>query len=615
MVYRITQYLAVMIILSVHLFSGDSLIVVGRVVDLAGQPVFHLTVETGGISSLTDNNGEYQLVIPNSCLPVDEFKDNPEVIQNGQITIFNLIGQKVYEQKICNQLLNHFTLQGVADNGINLASGFYLAVLRVGNKIVQKNKISIIDGNMSHARLFVEPFKQLHLSKSLAYTLEISVRGAHILDIENQTVEVDLNEMTLTGEVETIAVDRFPTAGFSVAKGENQRHIIFDASVSEDDDNRLKYRWDWENDGLWDTNFMISSQQEHQYPSSGEFVVRLEVKDYAGQTDDTTQTVSCSNTVPMPIFSVSPDSGYLDTEFLFDGNLSLDSDEGNENLQVRWDFESDGIWDTEFSSEKISSHRYNSAGLYLVTMQIVDSEEETDEADRTIKVHYVYDHFVTLLDRWIVQLYGFPGNGCNMVPENVKVENSHLCLEVTFNDNATLPMKYNGGEIGDTTFFTYGYFETRMKPGIMSGSVGSFFLMNKFEIENWEHKEIDIEFIGKHPTSMQMTTHDYQNGGLDHKFSTTTKDLGFDIRECFHDYGILWTPDSVSWFVDGKLFHTETQYVPHEPLHIRMNNWAGDMSVDGISLWLGEIDESQIPTSVEYQWIKIIPITEYFNND
>ena len=57
-----------------------------------------------------------------------------------------------------------------------------------------------------------------------------------------------------------------------------------------------------------------------------------------------------------------------------------------------------------------------------------------------------------------------------------------------------------------------------------------------------------------------MTTHDFQDKRTNHKLSTTIKELGLNITEDYHHYGILRKPDSISWFVDGHLIYTEILY-------------------------------------------------------
>ena len=211
---------------------------------------------------------------------------------------------------------------------------------------------------------------------------------------------------------------------------------------------------------------------------------------------------------------------------------------------------------------------------------------------------------------WQVQLYSFPANGCNMRADRVAAAGGTLSLGLALNPARTVdaPKLCNAGEIGSYTFFTYGLFQVRLKAPSVPGAVSAFFLMNPYQPSEWEHREIDIELLGKAPGDIQMTTHDFQNGGRDWKHAATTQPLGFDYSAGFHDYAILWTPDAVTWFVDHKAVHTETQYVPHEPLQIRMNTYLGDPATQGVTQWLGPIDAGKLPAAALYQTISYAPL-------
>ena len=227
----------------------------------------------------------------------------------------------------------------------------------------------------------------------------------------------------------------------------------------------------------------------------------------------------------------------------------------------------------------------------------------------------IYENFDSLdLKNWQVQLYSFEANGCNMRAENVIWDNSVLSLLTEKNTDPALPKKYNAGEIGDNRFYLYGYYTVKMKSDLCKGTVSAFFLMNQWQPTNWEHKEIDIEFLGIHGNAIQCTNHDFQDGGKTWKSSSKTISLPFDVGNDFHEFSILWTPDSVSWFADAKLIHTDTMYVPQEPLQIRMNYYAGDVAVPGIKEWLGEVDETCLPSKTSVDWIKRQSLEEYKKN-
>ncbi|HMF32878.1 MAG TPA: glycoside hydrolase family 16 protein, partial [Candidatus Lokiarchaeia archaeon] len=95
--------------------------------------------------------------------------------------------------------------------------------------------------------------------------------------------------------------------------------------------------------------------------------------------------------------------------------------------------------------------------------------------------------------------------------------------------------------------FTYGYIEGRFKMPTSQGFWPAFWLMNS----NGEWPpEIDIlEVLTNNPTTLHCTFH----WGIlpEHKqFSPHVQPLP-DLSADFHNYGVEWTPDSISWFFDG----------------------------------------------------------------
>ena len=58
------------------------------------------------------------------------------------------------------------------------------------------------------------------------------------------------------------------------------------------------------------------------------------------------------NTPPIANFTWYPSRGDSTTTFLFDASLSSDNENYPDGLLARWDWESDGVWDTEYSNIK-----------------------------------------------------------------------------------------------------------------------------------------------------------------------------------------------------------------------------------------------------------------------
>lgn len=100
--------------------------------------------------------------------------------------------------------------------------------------------------------------------------------------------------------------------------------------------------------------------------------------------------VSCkkddSKNIPIASFTVDPEKGYTSTEFMFDASSSTDEEDIMSSIQVRWDLDGDGNWDTKFSYNKDTSHFYNIAGFYDVKLEVRDADGWTNFTEMTITV-------------------------------------------------------------------------------------------------------------------------------------------------------------------------------------------------------------------------------------
>lgn len=80
------------------------------------------------------------------------------------------------------------------------------------------------------------------------------------------------------------------------------------------------------------------------------------------------------NTPPEALFSINPVAGTTDSVFSFDAGASRDAETPADRLNFRWDWESDGQWDTEFTILNAAKHTYKSPGLFLVKLEVMDED-------------------------------------------------------------------------------------------------------------------------------------------------------------------------------------------------------------------------------------------------
>ncbi len=204
-----------------------------------------------------------------------------------------------------------------------------------------------------------------------------------------------------------------PVAEFDYSPDEGSRYSIFyfDASGSFDPDNAtysLKYRWDFDGDGKFDTEYSEKPKASYKYEQVECYNVVLEVVDPEFNTAEMVREICLSNknNTPFAIFDLLPPIASLGTKVIMDASRSFDWEEGPDKLLVRWDWDGDKVWDTEFSNEKVTNHLYTSAGYYTVFMEIIDSDGASAISEKILEVANTYNEFNYLTDYRDGQIYG-----------------------------------------------------------------------------------------------------------------------------------------------------------------------------------------------------------------
>src|SRR3989441_5069936 len=88
---------------------------------------------------------------------------------------------------------------------------------------------------------------------------------------------------------------------------------------------------------------------------------------------------------PTARFVYSPTVPSVNDTITFDATSSTDSDP-TATLQARWDWESDGTWDTALSSTLTAQHAFGAAGSYTVKLEIRDSHGFSSTASKVVTV-------------------------------------------------------------------------------------------------------------------------------------------------------------------------------------------------------------------------------------
>ncbi|MCK4979055.1 MAG: hypothetical protein KAS62_01605 [Candidatus Delongbacteria bacterium] len=170
-----------------------------------------------------------------------------------------------------------------------------------------------------------------------------------------------------------------PRANFTVTPDSANilTKFIFDASSTKDDEdslNTLQFRWDFNGDQIWDTEFSNNPTIEKQYDVPSEYDVKLEVID-PSELADTTTVLLIANLFDdriHAIFTFVCNHCTIEDTIQFDASQSY-HDDGKE-LKYSWDFGNNGIWDFEKIQETKVSGIIPKTGANLVRLKVMDEE-------------------------------------------------------------------------------------------------------------------------------------------------------------------------------------------------------------------------------------------------
>ena len=152
--------------------------------------------------------------------------------------------------------------------------------------------------------------------------------------------------------------------------------------------------------------------------------------------------------------------------------------------------------------------------------------------------------------------------------------------------------------------FKYGYFEANMKWSAGDGAWPGFWLYSyQHAIDTnqctTQAGEIDVmEGQGSEPNVFYGTIHSNTNGcsPADDQNGNNYQAQSVDLSQGFHTYGVLWTPTTVSWYLDGKFVMSAPTYATdNQKMFMLLQMWSGGWTKDP-----GASTPDTIETQVDY---------------
>lgn len=174
---------------------------------------------------------------------------------------------------------------------------------------------------------------------------------------------------------------------------------------------------------------------------------------------------------------------------------------------------------------------------------------------------------------------------------------------------AVAQANFRSGSVSTHEKFTYGKFVTRMKAPDRKGTVSSFFTYwdgPNFTPSEWN--ELDIEIVPsveENPLSMNMIYGDGKDKVESHSYAHD-----FHPHDEWHVYEMEWTPDYVSYTIDGVEVRHTTVDDPavtnmHKAQSLRMNFWTPTFQN-----WGNDLDPVDMPWYVLYDYVEVFKYDE-----
>ena len=155
--------------------------------------------------------------------------------------------------------------------------------------------------------------------------------------------------------------------------------------------------------------------------------------------------------------------------------------------------------------------------------------------------------------------------------------------------------------------FLYGKFRIRAKCPVTRGSWAAIWMLPYDFSGDWPQcGEIDImEFVGWMPNKIIGTIHTKYHNHL--KGTQKSKEYHLkDVSSVFHEYGLDWTPDSITWSVDGEEYYRLTEddlkndWPFDKPFYILLN-----LAVGGNYGGIKGIDYNRWPQIFEIDYVRV----------
>ena len=217
-------------------------------------------------------------------------------------------------------------------------------------------------------------FVRLKVTDSLGQTAETRLEIALRVGATNPTADADPNEP--------------PEPGYHILSGDALTLLATQSFDPDDIDWIEWYRWDLDNDGVWDeiaqdangdgneAELLVPPERlvELGLIDLGEYPIRLQVEDSTGLTSEDTSTVTIHARAPVASATANPPRIGCGQRVVLDGSGSYHTHPNIDIVDWAWDLDEDGQYDDAVgASINAQFDRFSFAGVHHVGLKVTDS--------------------------------------------------------------------------------------------------------------------------------------------------------------------------------------------------------------------------------------------------
>ncbi len=169
--------------------------------------------------------------------------------------------------------------------------------------------------------------------------------------------------------------------------------------------------------------------------------------------------------------------------------------------------------------------------------------------------------------------------------------------------------EYHGGMIGTEKkqSWTYGYFECRVKLATEPGMNTAFWMQaprmgspdqGKGVVDDTEHNGTELDILGYIARQEEVAHFNLHWNGYGKLHKSAPADTWLHgLRNGFHVYGMEWTPEGYTFYLDGRPCWHTTEAISKTDEYIILDLEVSD--------WAGGIDKAKLPASAVFDWVRV----------